>query len=171
MDPEDNSLLTLLHFNDAYNIEPETNGQNGVVNFEAYARKMRGKYPNNLLLHSGDAFSPSALTRLHTEACGGRQMTESLNKLKVDAACMGNHEFDLSDAETMDLFSRCNFPWLMGNILVKDTQQPIGGGQPYITKVVNGKKIGIFGVGGDDWIGIMLNEYKEQGGMVYEDSG
>ena len=146
MDPEDSSLLTLLHFNDAYNIEAEADGSNGVVNFEAYTRKMRAKYPHNILLHSGDAFSPSALTRM--ESCGGSQMTYSLNKLKVDAACMGNHEFDLSDEETMQLFGECQFPWLMGNILIKDTMKPIGGGVPYIIKEVNGKKVGIFGVGG-----------------------
>ena len=67
-------------------------------------------------------------------------MVEALNMLKIDAACMGNHEFDLKDDDndgeddTITRFKECNFPWLMGNIVVKNSQKPIGNGIPYIVK-------------------------------------
>ena len=122
----DQSLLTILHFNDAYNIEPNDDGSNGVVNFEACLTKARKKHPNNILLHSGDALSP-ALLNFDDSFPKGTYMIKSLNMLNITAACMGNHEFDLKDddndgePDTITRFKESNFPWLMGNILVKST--------------------------------------------------
>ena len=73
----------------------------------------------------------------------------------IDAACFGNHEFDLEPHETAKLVKECNFPWLLGNIRFKGTTQTLGDGPPFFTKTVNQQKIGIFGVGGEDWVGIL----------------
>ena len=84
-------IFTIIHFNDVYDIQKMKKGAKGAINFEVAVRKIRDKYPNNLLLFSGDAFSPSVLTNMYE----GEQMVWVLNKLGVDVACMGNHEFDL----------------------------------------------------------------------------
>ena len=36
---QDTPLLTFIHFNDVYDIQPDKNGKAGIVNFEAYVRK------------------------------------------------------------------------------------------------------------------------------------
>lgn len=57
-------LFSILHFNDVYDIQPNKKGKAGVVNFEAYLRKLKTKFPKHLLLFSGDAFSPSILSNI-----------------------------------------------------------------------------------------------------------
>lgn len=59
-------IFTFIHFNDVYDIQPkEGSGKLGIVNFEAFIRKLRAKYPDALLLFSGDAFSPSILSNIY----------------------------------------------------------------------------------------------------------
>jgi 5'-nucleotidase len=76
-----------LHFNDVYDIQPNKKGKAGVVNFEAYLRKLKAKFPKHLVLFSGDAFSPSILSNIFE----GKQMVKGLNKLGIDVAEFGNH--------------------------------------------------------------------------------
>lgn len=94
-------------------------------------------------------------------------MVRCLNKLTIDAACFGNHEFDLEPEETDKLVSECNFPWLLGNIRYKGTDETLGKGKPYVIKEIGGKKVGMFGVGGEDWLGI-LDDY--EGELEYDDA-
>lgn len=57
----------------------------------------------------------------------------------------------------------CNFPWLLGNITRIDNGRVLGNGIPYIIhKLPNEKRVGIFGVAGEDWISIMGEEYEGQ---------
>ena len=147
--------LTIIHFNDVYDIQPHSSGARGIVNFEAYVRELRKQHPNCLLLFSGDAFSPSILTNIYD----GQQMVYALNKLKIDCSCYGNHQFDLEMQKTEELAESCNFPWLLGNIRFKETDFILGSGIPYVVKEVNSKKIGIFGIGGEDWMGILGDDY------------
>ena len=83
-------IFTLLHFNDVYDIQAKKE-KGGVCNFKAKLEELRQQYgQNTLLLFSGDAFSPSILSRNKQ----GWQMVKALNSLKIDASCYGNHEFD-----------------------------------------------------------------------------
>ena len=43
----------------------------------------------------------------------------------------------------------------------------MGNGLPYTIKEINGKKIGIFGIAGEDWIGILSDEYEDA--LEYDD--
>lgn len=105
---------------------------------------MKEKYPKNILLFSGDCFSPSILTNIFE----GKQMVTSLNKLGIDVACYGNHEFDLDSERTLELAESCNFPWLLGNIKYKGTEFILGNGRPTLVRNYYGLRIGFFGVAG-----------------------
>eukprot|EP00798_Chlamydomonas_sp_ICE-L_P030828 gene30828-35864_t len=86
--------LTLLHFNDVYNIEA---GPREPVGGAA----------------SGDAFNPSLLSTFTL----GEQMPPVLNEIGVSVACIGNHDFDFGTTQLRKLVKMCNFPWLMANVL------------------------------------------------------
>lgn len=82
-------------------------------------------------------------------------MVTCLNKLGIDVACYGNHEFDLQSNRTLSLAESCNFPWLLGNIKYKGTDFILGDGKPSLVKEFHGVKIGFFGIAGEDWLGIL----------------
>jgi 5'-nucleotidase len=89
---EPSKELVLLHFNDAYDIQPDGKGDLGFVHFYDYVGRMREIYPEALLVFSGDAFAPSKLSRVFR----GKQMARCLKMLNIDVACYGNHDFDYS---------------------------------------------------------------------------
>ena len=43
-------------------------------------------------------------------------MIYPINSLGLDAACVGNHDFDYKLEHVIKLTSSCNFPWLCSNI-------------------------------------------------------
>ena len=81
--------LTIVHFNDVYNIEPPAHGApGGAARFVAAARRA-AEAEDALVLFSGDAYSPSLMSATVTL---GRQMPPILNAAGVAAACVGNHD-------------------------------------------------------------------------------
>lgn len=154
--------LTIIHFNDVYDIQPK-GGSMGVCNFKAKVEQLREQFPQALTLFSGDCMSPSTLTNIKE----GWQMVHALNALGVDCACFGNHEFDFDSDHTLKLVAATNFPWLLGNIHYLNSSDLLGGGRPYRVLHHQGLKIGILGVAGEDWIGILSDEYENM--LEYED--
>lgn len=51
----------------------------------------------------------------------GTQMPSVLNQAQVAAACVGNHDLDFGIDKFEELAKKCNFPWLMANVLLKTT--------------------------------------------------
>lgn len=82
-------------------------------------------------------------------------MVHCLNTLKIDIACFGNHEFDFEIEHTLKLTKACNFPWLLGNITFSSTGKTLGDGLIEHVIEKNGLRIGLMGVAGSDWIGIL----------------
>ena len=90
-------VLTLLHFNDVYELLPaKAEPVGGVSRFATVVKRLRARAassapaPAPLLLFSGDAISPSLLSTVMR----GRHMVDALNAVGVDAACVGNHDVD-----------------------------------------------------------------------------
>ena len=44
----------------------------------------------------------------------------------------------------------------------------MGNGTPYLIKEIKGKKIGFFGLAGEDWVEILADEYEDE--LIYEDT-
>ena len=163
MDVSPPTAFTIIHFNDVYNIQ-RTEDYPGVTNFEAYLRQVKAEFPGSLILFSGDAFSPSSLSKVYE----GEQMVNCLNKLGIHASVFGNHEFDFDPDQNAKLVKDSNFPWILGNVTyIDDPNRLLGDSSAYITKEVNGKKIGVFGVAGPDWMAILSGEYEDA--LAYKD--
>eukprot|EP00915_Cephaloidophora_sp_WS-2016_P001134 GHVH01001560.1.p1 GENE.GHVH01001560.1~~GHVH01001560.1.p1 ORF type:complete len:626 (+),score=86.32 GHVH01001560.1:185-2062(+) len=137
--------LTIIHFNDVYNVDPDTNGQGGFPRFATALRRHKEKHP--LIFFSGDAFSPSMISTM----LRGRQMVPFLNSVQITTACVGNHDWDfgLDDFET--LAGSTYFPWVLSNLL-DSNEHVIGGTQRYHIFEHQGYKIGVIGLIEYEWL-------------------
>lgn len=81
-------------------------------------------------------------------------MVEVLNKLDINAACVGNHEFDFGAAHFAYLAKQCNFPWLLSNIFDPDLgdKKPLGNCQQTLMLTTSNKiKVGLMGLVEKEW--------------------
>lgn len=89
--------LTILHFNDVYNIDVSSNQEpvGGAARFVHAVKQQQQAIQQEtghpaLVLFSGDCFNPS----LMSVSTLGKQMLPVLNALGIGAACVGNHDLD-----------------------------------------------------------------------------
>lgn len=82
-------------------------------------------------------------------------MIEPLNKMHIDAACLGNHELDYALEEIIDLTKKNNFPWIMSNVVNSLTDEGIAQTLEYYILEKNGVKIGIMGLAEEEWLGFI----------------
>lgn len=153
-------MLTLLHFNDVYNIqERQTNPVGGASRFATVVKQ----HENALVLFSGDAFNPSVFST----AFKGRHMVPVLNELGIKVACYGNHDFDFGIEDLILLTKETSFPWLITNVKSKSTLEPIAAGE--ISKVIHlsGKKIAFIGLVEHEWLETLAAVDESE--LVYED--
>lgn len=59
-------------------------------------------------------------------------------------------DLDFGEAELVKLSEQCSFPWLLSNMKHQDGTL-IASAKETHTMVVNGSKIGFFGLGEDEW--------------------
>jgi 2',3'-cyclic-nucleotide 2'-phosphodiesterase (5'-nucleotidase family) len=130
----------ILAMNDVYHIEGTDNGERGgLARLRTLRVELEREFPDLLLLHAGDALSPSLLSRIYSQAQGaacktqqgemeeieGRHMVDVLNMLdgsdsKHDERMLvtfGNHDFEVTNAARLRcLLHRSQFTWLASNV-------------------------------------------------------
>jgi 5'-nucleotidase len=110
--------VTILHFNDVYEIDAVEDGRAGGLARVAttLARLKRGGPVLSTL--GGDFLSPSAIgtARVDGEALAGKQMVGVLNTLGLNWATLGNHEFDLSEAAFRARLAEVKFRIVSSNV-------------------------------------------------------
>ncbi|MBT2734474.1 5'-nucleotidase C-terminal domain-containing protein [Bacillus sp. ISL-7] len=142
--------LNLMHTNDTH------------ANLDNVAKKMtaiksvRATKPAALLLDAGDVFSGT----LYFNEYKGLADLEFMELAGYDAMTFGNHEFDMGTKVLSNFVKEADFPFVSSNVNFTNdanlqsrfhndvtTARPLGG-EIYnaIIKVVNGEKIGIFGL-------------------------
>ncbi|KAK3703755.1 hypothetical protein RRG08_040940 [Elysia crispata] len=140
-------VLTILHFNDVYNIEGQKDEpMGGAARMQTYIKSQQGLDP--LLLFSGDALNPSLMSIFFK----GDQMIPVLNKLGVAAAVYGNHDFDFGVDHLEEFADQCKFPWLMSNVKDIVNNEPLARGETYVIIDHGGIKIGLIGLVEEEWI-------------------
>lgn len=132
--------LTLLHFNDAYEISAK-NGVGGLSPFMTLLERERAKAKHHLTTFGGDLISPSVISGITK----GKHMIALMNALGVDIAGLGNHEFDFGKAILRQRMRESQFTWLATNAL-SDDGKPFGTAKTLIVRDVGGLKIGMFGL-------------------------
>ena len=123
-----------------------TNDMHGSVANLSYVKTMKDQTPNSILVDAGDATQGSTLATYTT----GMAIIELMEAAGYDLMTLGNHEFDYGSDRTIELVEAAKFPILSANTykdgsLLLDGISNGSNGQYYI-KVVDGVKIGFFGI-------------------------
>ncbi|XP_064466748.1 snake venom 5'-nucleotidase-like isoform X2 [Ornithodoros turicata] len=145
--PEPDTVVTVLHFNDCYNVE-EQHGEpvGGATRFCTALKRFSNENP--LILFSGDVLAPSIMSTFTK----GEQMVPVLNCCGVDCAVYGNHDFDFGVDNLMDFAKQTKFPWLISNVVDNETGKLLANGEEYQIMERSGKKIGLIGLVEEEWL-------------------
>ena len=134
-------ILHILHFSNVYNlIEREKEPVGGAARFITAAEKYVGLNP--LVLFSGDIFSPSRISQVMK----GKQMIPFLDRFKIHAATLGNHDLDFGVERFVELKNWTSFPWVLSNVKDPEESTPLGEAVDHIILTHEGIKIGIIGL-------------------------
>lgn len=142
--------LVILHSNDAHSqILPISTqlpdtlkaGRGGFLRRMALLKEERSKDPDLLYFDSGDFFQGSAYFTLFK----GEVEIGLMNQMGVDAATIGNHEFDFGLDGMANAFRKANFPIVCANYDFTGTAVE-GFVKPYVIIKRKGIKIGVFGL-------------------------
>lgn len=113
------ATLTIVHFNDVYEIGPVEGGRvGGLARVATVINNLRRTHSPVLTTLGGDYLSPSALAtaRLDGERIAGRQMVDVLNAVGLDYATLGNHEFDLAEPAFHARLAQSEFKIITSNV-------------------------------------------------------
>ncbi len=143
--------LTILYSNDLHaHLEPhkvpwvsDTRLVGGFANIATLVKREKAANPYTVYFDAGDYFTGPYISSLTK----GEAIIDAMNYLGLDAACVGNHEFDHGWQNAREQFKRAKFPILNGNIFEKGTNK-LHWNNPYIIKEVNGIRIGVIGMHG-----------------------
>ncbi|WP_353086569.1 metallophosphoesterase [Flavobacterium sp.] len=141
--------ITILHTNDVHSYvdpfpanHPKNPNKGGVARRAAVIKMIREENPNVLLLDAGDIFQGTPYFNYY----GGELEFKLMNLMEYDVATIGNHDFDNGIDGLMTQLKKANFEMVSANYDLKNTVLD-GLVSPYTLKMVDGVKIGIFGLG------------------------
>lgn len=148
-EPARQKKITILHTNDVHShIDPfgqehaRYPGQGGVARRYELISKIRTENPNTLLLDAGDMFQGTPYFNFY----GGELEFKLMSKMGYDAATIGNHEFDNGIEGLAAQLPHAHFHILSANYDFSNTLLE-GLTQPYRVFVLDGIRIGVFGLG------------------------
>jgi 5'-nucleotidase len=145
--------LTILHLNDTHShLEPSLMSYScgnrdykaeigGFTHLGTAVNDLRRKEKHLLFLHGGDMVQGT----LYFTRYQGQADIDLLNALGLDAATLGNHDFDKGTQVTARLADAAAFPLISAN--VDASQDPVLAGKikPYLIKTFAGEQIAIIG--------------------------
>jgi 2',3'-cyclic-nucleotide 2'-phosphodiesterase (5'-nucleotidase family) len=150
--------ITIFHWNDLhskdvpYQIKKKdtTYLVGGTANMLGYLKKYRNE--NSLVLNAGDDFQGSPISTFTR----GKSQIELMNLYGLDAFEIGNHEFDYGIEALDSALNLSGFEYLAANINIDNNKLAMR--KPFITKSVNGVKIGIIGLAPNDLLELIVRD-------------
>jgi len=124
------ATVTILHFNDIYEISAVEAGKvGGLARFAAVRARLKAQFPGLLTELAGDFVSPSALGTAVVDGrpLAGRQMVDVLNAVGLDWATLGNHEFDIGRDGLLARVREAKFHLVSSNVTDAATGAPFPG--------------------------------------------
>lgn len=102
-----------------------------------------------LLLDAGDVMTGNPIADLEFDGAQGGALFAMMNMIGYDAWCLGNHDFDISQANLRRLTAIAKFPTLSANVVDTLGKYPVNN-EPYTMVEKDGLRIGIIGVMSQD---------------------
>jgi 5'-nucleotidase len=141
--------ITILHTNDVHSYidpfpadHPRNPNMGGVARRASIIEDIRKENPNVLLLDAGDIFQGTPYFNYY----GGELEFKLMNMMGYEIATLGNHDFDNGIDGLYAQLPNANFDFVSANYDFKNTVLD-GHVKPYKIVVVDGVKIGVFGLG------------------------
>jgi 2',3'-cyclic-nucleotide 2'-phosphodiesterase (5'-nucleotidase family) len=132
--------VTILHTNDLHaTLLTSPEGVGGFARLATAVRQEKQKSSASLYLDGGDLVQGSPVSTLFR----GLPIFEVANGLGLDAAALGNHEFDYGWSRIRDFQKQARFPLLAANVVNDAGQLLLPPG--YLIKEVGGVRFGIVG--------------------------
>ncbi|MFC0272269.1 bifunctional metallophosphatase/5'-nucleotidase [Metabacillus herbersteinensis] len=144
---ENSRNVTVLYFNDAHEISPVVNShgdRGGVARLQTVINKVREENKKTIVTFGGDLGGGT----LFGGVFQGYPIVEAFNKMNIDLANFGQHDFDFGSEITKDLVANSDFQWISSNLTD-------AGGNPFADvptyKIFNlkGIKVGVIGLTDD----------------------
>ncbi|CEN33573.1 bifunctional metallophosphatase/5'-nucleotidase [Capnocytophaga cynodegmi] len=149
MKPQNTKKITILHTNDTHSHidpisenDPRNPNKGGVARRAYLVEKIRRENPNTLLFDAGDIFQGTPYFNFY----GGELEFKLMSMLKYDAATIGNHDFDNGIDGLFAQLPHAKFDFLTANYDFRNTIMD-GHTKPYKVYIVDGIRIGVFGLG------------------------
>jgi 5'-nucleotidase / UDP-sugar diphosphatase len=126
VDDRSNSVqVTILQINDVYEIMPlGGSGLGGLARVATLKKQLLARNPNTFMVLAGDVLSPSAMSSARAGSDGGalngQHMVDIMNRICLDYATFGNHEFDLRKPDFDKRMAESKFAWFSSNVLGAD---------------------------------------------------
>ena len=133
--------LQVLGINDFHGrLEPPSAGVGGAAQLAGLVNQLREQNPNTLFLSAGDNIGASTFV---SAIDNDNPTLDALNLMGLDAAAVGNHEFDKGFADLSGrVTDRADFPYLGANVYRGDERVL----PAYDVQTVAGVRVGIVGV-------------------------
>jgi 5'-nucleotidase len=143
------TLITILHTNDTHSqIDPlpandaQYPNKGGVARRATLVKQVRKENPNTLLIDAGDVFQGTPYFNFYK----GEVEYKAMSLIGYDVVTLGNHDFDNGVAALASAMKYANFEFVSSNYDVTGT--PIAARvKPYTVRVLNGVRVGLFGLG------------------------
>ena len=161
--------ITILHFNDVYNLEPgKKEPVGGAAKFASLVAAEKAKCAEAglappIVTFAGDALNPSMCSTFFK----GRQMVPILNGLGVEVATVGNHDLDFGVENLQWVMKESSFPWLLANIRDAATGKILAGAAETHVVDHHGARVGFVGLAEEEWITTLATVNEDQ--VRYED--
>jgi 5'-nucleotidase len=171
------TVITILHTNDTHSqIDPidetdrEYSGKGGVARRATLVKRIRQENPYTLMVDAGDVFQGTPYFNFFK----GEVEYRSMSMIGYDVVTLGNHDFDNGVDALAAAMKFANFDFVSANYDVRGT--PLEARvKPYVVRVLNGVRVGLFGMGispanlitAENFKGVTYNDpVKRAGGVV-----
>jgi len=145
--------LSILHVNDTHShLDPSVVDYScrnrdyraelgGFTRLAKAVREMRRQEKHSLFLHGGDMVQGT----LYFTKYQGRADIDLLNAMGLDAATLGNHDFDKGTEVTAKLADAADFPLISANVDTSKDPALNGKIRPYVIRTFDGHQVAIIG--------------------------
>ena len=135
---------SILYFNDGHVIYPISDhlGQRGgVARLKTVIDEVKKENRNTFVVFGGDLGGGLLFGAVYK----GLPMIEGYNKIPIDLANFGQHDFDFGPEHTIKLINKSDFQWISTN-LKNEHNKPFGNVKEFLVKELAGIRIAFLGV-------------------------